>query len=713
MLHAEAEFQRSTEYLIDETLENHDIGSSATVPRTPETWDDSGRVRLGIDLVAHQTESLCTAQVRADLRMQALQTQVDLLAEHMQNAAEIAAMSSGQVDGVLHEIKETQEVMLQNMSSQKATLETIEAKHKEDMSWVKGAVTNLLFKWRKAARPEDTAVLQVDRAKDVDANLRTGESKPESDEKENRAINGFKTRSKTKRHSSQPIFETHDVEWLRWARAAVITRWYIWATLAFVCYVSFTLLSALGRGPSGLSSVTEQSPVLTSSTGAGKPFEPQSASMRAIAYEVSNSASMDMADELSSSSTKVEPDAIINSKALGQLTATGVLQTPEEKRRASLELIATFHNLKGFSDINGHDDQGRSLLHLAASSRLSNVARALLEYPDFTLLNAKTNDGKTALHEAAAVGSIEIAELLMGEPRFNEVNGKDRTLQTPLHVAATKGHVGVVRALLSCERFDEANGKDKENRTALLLAGRWGHVGVVRVLLSHKRFTATNSKDKHGRSALHLAAMHGHIKVATAVMSHPNFTEVNAETNSGWTALHYAVASGHLRMTQEILKQGRFNAFNAKNKIGWNALHYAAFKGNSKVAEALLALPSFTDVNGKDTQDATALHVAARYGHAAVAALLIKDKRFTEVNARDKTGCTALHTAARLGGDFHIVEMLLSDERFIETNMPNNDGETAYDIAEREGHGIAADLIQQHLSHLRQHANEAPHGGDS
>src|SRR3990167_5553916 len=95
------------------------------------------------------------------------------------------------------------------------------------------------------------------------------------------------------------------------------------------------------------------------------------------------------------------------------------------------------------------------------------------------------SDGRTALHLAASSGHEGVVRLLLeNEYVINNINLQNVNGETALHLAASNGHEGVVRLLLENEYvINNINLQNVNGETALHLAASNGHEGVVRLLL--------------------------------------------------------------------------------------------------------------------------------------------------------------------------------------------------------------------------------------
>lgn len=132
--------------------------------------------------------------------------------------------------------------------------------------------------------------------------------------------------------------------------------------------------------------------------------------------------------------------------------------------------------------LNEVDADGRTPLHWAATSGLTDVLRRILAHEKFQLVNATDKWGKTALHWAAACSHAEVCRLLLHHHPFTAVNTVDCWGQTCLHWAASGGLAEVCRQLIMRKDFTMKDAMDNLGRTAAQCAQEASFDQVVRIL---------------------------------------------------------------------------------------------------------------------------------------------------------------------------------------------------------------------------------------
>ena len=213
--------------------------------------------------------------------------------------------------------------------------------------------------------------------------------------------------------------------------------------------------------------------------------------------------------------------------------------------------------LKFGVDINAHDDEGNTALHIAASKSNEsqghiNVVKALLNKG--AKIDIQNNNQSTPILNALLSRNISIIKLLLAygadckqilkiavKGNYAVLNlllehgsnhdlwylgcmlnnefiikrlldaGADKNTQdnfgnSAIHVAAEKGHVDVVRLLL--ENGADMDVQDNCSNTAISKAAEKGHVDVVRLLLEKR--ADMDAQDKKGNTAMSKAAENGH-----------------------------------------------------------------------------------------------------------------------------------------------------------------------------------------------------------
>jgi ankyrin repeat protein len=154
--------------------------------------------------------------------------------------------------------------------------------------------------------------------------------------------------------------------------------------------------------------------------------------------------------------------------------------------------------------------QGKSVLHIAASSGDVQTTKAILEiYPEdqrLAAINQKDIDGVNVLHEAAFSSNSHVFDTILGvytpKRRLTAIRQKDNTEGwNVLHYAACSGDVATVAAILKefpkNQCFAFVNEKDIRGNTVLHSAVEDGCREMISLLLEYgSNINAKNNQQK-------------------------------------------------------------------------------------------------------------------------------------------------------------------------------------------------------------------------
>jgi len=182
-------------------------------------------------------------------------------------------------------------------------------------------------------------------------------------------------------------------------------------------------------------------------------------------------------------------------------------------------------------------------IHSAALQNQTSLARSLLS-ANPALLNVKDPDGRTPLHVAASSGALDVTRYLLDQKA--EVNAKDSMGWSALMIAVSAGHESVVQELVG-SGADVKAANDK-GITSLHYAASKGRVSVGKLLI--ERGADINAKDRANQHPLHRAATTNSSAFVTLLLHPPEHlglpkTRLNTADRIGNTPLHLAMESGH------------------------------------------------------------------------------------------------------------------------------------------------------------------------
>ncbi len=225
-------------------------------------------------------------------------------------------------------------------------------------------------------------------------------------------------------------------------------------------------------------------------------------------------------------SCKKAPDAPSTGVVVSQDSLFSVVETNDTDSLASL--------IKSGADLNQKDEEGNTVLHIAALHGATEVASKLVQ--SGVNVDSLNNKGETPLMVATRAGQVGTIRSLL---RLNaSPDLKDDLGYRPITIAAESGDPEVLEALALYSRqyLDDAlfvaslkgysemvnpltnygasvySRLDADGRTPLMLAAQNGHQETVRVLLENgaNRY----STDEEGQTASQLASFAGHDTIA-------------------------------------------------------------------------------------------------------------------------------------------------------------------------------------------------------
>ena len=345
------------------------------------------------------------------------------------------------------------------------------------------------------------------------------------------------------------------------------------------------------------------------------------------------------------------------------------------------------------ADVNARDTAGKTPLHRASASNLTEVISALLdEGADPT---ARDSHGSTPLHAAVASwwrASDNSVRLLAAAGA--DVNARNSEGETPLDIARNRNATATVQTLIelgadpeaaggaynapdpaACEQWGTesffavastevvadciAGGADvralvgESHRPAEPLihaAGSTRDPAVISVLLEAGADPHVRESYQH-YTALHRAAQKGTgevVRTLLAAAADPNAwaTGFYIDWGWGWTPLHLAARSNRdPDASRALIEAGADLAARSGTRYseGNSPLHYAGSNPNPAVMAVLLGAGA--DVTALSRNGRTPLHEAAAYA-SDPAAIELLVAAGADINAHDANGYTPLHSAA-------------------------------------------------------------------
>ncbi|XP_033351228.1 ankyrin-1-like [Bombus vosnesenskii] len=213
-------------------------------------------------------------------------------------------------------------------------------------------------------------------------------------------------------------------------------------------------------------------------------------------------------------------------EAGGGLTALHILTRQLAHAQGSKNLhhnfeaaLETLDLLARAGPVNAKDHQGRSALHILASSTIfDNNHRTEIESLIETLLAAgadpslKNDRGETPLHECLECGALNTAFLLISHTPTGIMS---RYGETPLHIASRKNYADMVAKLL--EHGEDPSIQDAGGNTPLHLASARGFHQTVSLLVTSP-LAQLEKLNVEGLTALQVAAESGFVNAVRLLL---------------------------------------------------------------------------------------------------------------------------------------------------------------------------------------------------
>ena len=287
-----------------------------------------------------------------------------------------------------------------------------------------------------------------------------------------------------------------------------------------------------------------------------------------------------------------------------------------------------------YADINVQDNQGRTLVYLAA------------KYAD---INVQDNQGRTPLYWAAKNEHLEVVDVLLANGATSyyirdrqawqdlmlvanqEIKEKILTRKEEEAFIETAKQGDIERLQYFIDKGVDINARDKDDRTALYWAIQKDFEEVVDVLLDYGAdvpidYVTTNNemhiklfKVKRDRFNARLieVAKQGDIQKVTAFVKRG--ADIDVQDNQGRTPLYWAAKNEHLEVVDVLLENGAASYYTTDNQA-WKDLMLVV---NQEIREKILK-----------KREEYAFIESAKQGNIEILQYFI-DKG-VDINARDK-----------------------------------------------------------------------------
>jgi ankyrin repeat protein len=189
------------------------------------------------------------------------------------------------------------------------------------------------------------------------------------------------------------------------------------------------------------------------------------------------------------------------------------------------------------SDVNAINDEGNSLLYVAASKNQLNKIRFLLEKG--ANVNFKNERGATPLNVACDRTALDAVQLLIDGGA--DVNTRTNRGNTPLSCAASGKGCTLLKTYAFNTTYDFTNvaeilldnGADVNLLNPLLIAARSGNLKMVQLLLA--KGANINATDAEGQNVLQIAEQEGHTNIVKFLKDYETVEAIHLlqNTNAG------------------------------------------------------------------------------------------------------------------------------------------------------------------------------------
>ncbi len=272
------------------------------------------------------------------------------------------------------------------------------------------------------------------------------------------------------------------------------------------------------------------------------------------------------------------------------------------------------------------------------------AVRALLE-KDPEAVRVYDDDGFTLLHLAAREGREEILGFLLEKGAPVSARSRDGEGAMPLHQAAARGYRGCVELLLAngadINAMDRhiSDGHRFRRFTALCFAVHNGHYELVELLIN--RGAEVNPTVKVTHTPLYIAVRKENLKMARLLIE--KGADVNCKVSASLTPLFTAVHLGNLEMAKLLVENGANVNHKAYRRL--TPLHWTTYWNESQPEIARLLLENGAETDPRTEDKNTPLHYAASHGYAGCASLLLE--KGASVGARNFWGSTPMAIARK------------------------------------------------------------------
>ncbi|KAH8430061.1 ankyrin repeat domain-containing protein [Aspergillus melleus] len=342
----------------------------------------------------------------------------------------------------------------------------------------------------------------------------------------------------------------------------------------------------------------------------------------------------------------------------------------------TIGLLLNHHNI----DINGCDDQGRSILWYAIYINSDEVIiRYILDQIGYDHCCRPTVAPRSfdlaILRFAITKGAECVAKRLLQQEV--EPDGKHEDARC-FFLAVTNDSASIAQMFLRRGVDINAVDVDENQSTALHHAARLGNTVMMGFLLQ-QRGVSVNSRDSRQNTPLHVAIQYGKHACIDILLCVPE-VDIDAQDFHGRTPFWWVTFVQSDRWFGRLLD--RNVNYNMPDHRGRAPLHNLAKFGKSSPIRLLLNQVD-VELNAVDLDGYTPLARSVQHAHLPVAQLLLAQPKI-RVNAESGHEVTPLWVACRSGRK-DMVRLLLG-HKYIDVNQVNASGATSLHVSVIFGH---------------------------
>jgi ankyrin repeat protein len=220
------------------------------------------------------------------------------------------------------------------------------------------------------------------------------------------------------------------------------------------------------------------------------------------------------------------------------------------------------------ADVNAHNPQGLTALHMATNGRFTCV-KSLLEHGANP--NDTTQGGATPLYLACCEGCLPIVDILLRYNANKNIACNDGS--TPLQMARRKGNPAIIRLLTTGQR--EMPQYDTQGRTALSRACKEGKIDEIQKLIAQGANVNAANEDIN-ETPLMLACHESRADIIRLLVK--NGADVNL-AGRDFSPLMVACRYATPEIVDFLIEEGADPHWESSDRHA-NALHWACMQGD-------------------------------------------------------------------------------------------------------------------------------------